>query len=166
MIKVELRSRLVLQCAAAAVAVGLAAPAMAGPGKTKRPVQQAPAAAAPAAKPLDFARIDALRGVVVAFIGERECDDLSIDYGRLDRRLKQAGLKPDDVGPQSPYGEQLDLIRREVFETFLDNRRRACEHAWDLVGESDKAEQAPSAARLGRRQSEAGTTVSPIPVYR
>jgi hypothetical protein len=167
MIKVKLRSRLVLQCAAVAVAIGLAAPVMASPGKTKRPVQQAPAAAAaPTAKPLDFARIDALRGVVVAFIGERECDDLSVDYSRLDRRLKQAGLKPDDVGPHSPYGEQLDLIRREVFETFLDNRRRACEHAWDLVGESDKAEQAPSAARLGRRQSEAGPTVSPFPVYR
>lgn len=134
--------------------MGLAAPALAGSGKAKPPLQRTASAegsSGATARPMDLAKLDGLRSVVVAFIGERECDDLEVDYPRLDRRLKQAGLKPEDLGPRSAYGEHLDHIRREVLDAFLDNRRRACAHAWDAVGAAEAAEQAASAARLSRR---------------
>ena len=164
MVKLQPRSRLPLCCTAAAVAIGMMAPALAGPSKGKHPLQTAVStevgSPAPTARPVDLAKLEALQSVVVAFIGERECDDLAIDYRRLDHRLRQAGLKPEDVGPRSPYGDQLDLIRREVLDTFLDNRRRACEQAWDLVGEPHGAEPAMSSSHRSR-QDDAERAVSP-----
>ncbi|HEV2605932.1 MAG TPA: hypothetical protein VGU24_19970 [Microvirga sp.] len=157
MVKLKPLSRLLLCGAAAAVTIGIAGPVLAGTTNAKPPRLKATSAEAPSTAPkfTDFAKLEALRSVVVAFIGERECDDLSVDYSRLDRRLRQAGLKPEDVGPRSAYGEQLDLLRREVLDTFLDNRRRACEQAWDAVGKNEAAEQAPSAARLSQRPGRA-----------
>ncbi len=157
MVKLKPLVRPLLCCAAAAVTMGIAGPALAGTANAKQPLPKVTSAEAPSPGPkfTDLAKLEALRSVVIAFIGERECDDLAVDYPRLDRRLRQAGLKPDDVGPRSPYGEQLDVLRREVLDTFLDNRRRACEQAWDAVGESEAAEQTPSAARLSQRPARA-----------
>ena len=162
MVKLNPLPRSLLCCAAAAVTIGIVGPAAAG--TAKRPLSKTTSAAPPQPVPTftDFAKLDALRNVVIAFIGERECDDLAVDYRRLDRRLRQAGLKPEDVGPRSPYGEQLDLLRREVLDTCLDNRRRACEQAWDAVGESEAAAQVPGAARLSHRPaSPRGSAGSP-----
>jgi hypothetical protein len=157
MVKLKPLSRLLLCCAAGAVAIGFAGPVLAGTTNAKPPRPKATSAEVPSTAPkfTDFAKLEALRSVVIAFIGERECDDLSVDYPRLDRRLRQAGFKPEDMGPRSAYGEQLDVLRREVLDTFLDNRRRACEQAWDAVGKSEAAEQTPSAARLGQRPNRA-----------
>src|SRR3712207_3083029 len=108
MVTLKLQLRLLPFCAAVALTIGMTGPAWAGASKAKRPLQKTASAEAvlPAAKFTDFAKLDALRSVVIAFIGERECDDLAVDYPRLDRRLRQAGLRPEDVGPRSAYGEQ------------------------------------------------------------
>jgi hypothetical protein len=137
---------------AATLTLGLACSAEAKASK-KRVEKAASVAGMPPSASLDPTKRDALQSAVVAFFGERECDDLTVDYGALDRRLKRAGLKPEDLGPRSPYGPELDLLRQEVFGTFLDNRRRACEQAVELVGESEAGSQAATASRLGSRHA-------------
>ena len=131
----------------------VASPAGAGPDRAaKAGVERQATAHPPRVKSVPPVagnpKIDALHDAVYAFVAERECDDLAVDYRGLERRMRVRGLKPEDLGPNSPYGPALDRFRQDISDLFLENRRHACERAWDLVGKPDDEERAPRSSRL------------------
>jgi len=151
MAKAQLRSLRVLVCVLSVSAVLVLGPAIAAPSKAARPAEpKAARASAVKSGPgaLDQRKMEVLYGLIYAFVGERECDDLAVDHDALVRKLKANGLQPRDLGPGSAYGGQIDLLKQEIIDSFQENRRLACEIARDLVGAPDETVKTRAPSRL------------------